>query len=42
MASRYPQRKEQVIRGTGNVFADLGFADGAERQAKPSSVWPML
>lgn len=34
MASRHPQRKERVIRGTGNVFADLGFADGAERQAK--------
>ncbi len=34
MASRYPQRKERVIRGTGNVFAELGFADGAEHQAK--------
>jgi len=34
MASRHPQRKERVIRGSGNVFADLGFADGAERQAK--------
>ena len=34
MASRHPQRKERVIRGSGNVFADLGFADGAERQAQ--------
>ena len=23
-----------VTRGTGNVFADLGFPDAAERQAK--------
>lgn len=34
MASRYPQRKERVTRGTGNVFADFGFPDAAERQAK--------
>ena len=26
--------KEPVTRGTGNVFADLGFPDAAERQAK--------
>ena len=29
-----PERDESVTRGTGNVFADLGFADAAERQAK--------
>jgi predicted XRE-type DNA-binding protein len=34
MASRNPARTERVIRGSGNVFADLGFGDGAERQAK--------
>lgn len=34
MASRHSERRERVTRGSGNVFADLGFADGAERQAK--------
>lgn len=34
MASRSTERREQVTRGTGNVFADLGFPDAAERQAK--------
>lgn len=34
MASRNAERKESITRGTGNVFADLGFADAAERQAK--------
>ena len=34
MAGRNPERRERVIRGSGNVFADLGFTDGAERQAK--------
>lgn len=34
MASRNGERREPVIRGTGNVFADLGFPDAAERQAK--------
>ena len=34
MASRSGERKESVTRGTGNVFADLGFPDAAERQAK--------
>ena len=24
----------KVVRGTGNVFADLGFADAEERQTK--------
>jgi predicted XRE-type DNA-binding protein len=28
------KRKSTVTHGSGNVFADLGFADAAERQAK--------
>ena len=34
MASRNAERREPISRGTGNVFADLGFPDAAERQAK--------
>lgn len=34
MASRSADENEQVTRGSGNVFADLGFPDAAERQAK--------
>ena len=34
MASRNAKRQDQVIRGTGNVFADLGYSDATERQAK--------
>jgi len=34
MASRNAERKDAITRGTRNVFADLGFADAAERQAK--------
>ena len=34
MASRNANREDEVIRGTGNVFADLGYSDAAERQAK--------
>lgn len=34
MGSRSAERREPVIRGTGNVFADLGFPKAAERQAK--------
>jgi len=34
MASKGAERKEPVTRGTGNVFADLGFPDAAERQAR--------
>ena len=34
MASRNAERREPITRGTGNVFADLGFPDAAERQAK--------
>lgn len=33
MASRKAER-EPVTRGTANVFADLGFPDAVERQAK--------
>jgi predicted XRE-type DNA-binding protein len=34
MTSRTAERRERVTRGTRNVFADLGFPDAAERQAK--------
>ena len=34
MAGKNAERREPVTRGTGNVFADLGFPDAAERQAK--------
>ena len=34
MANRRAEGKEPVTRGTGNVFADLGFPDAAERQAR--------
>ena len=34
MASRNAESAEAVTRGTGNVFADLGFPDAAERHAK--------
>jgi predicted XRE-type DNA-binding protein len=34
MANRSDERREAVTRGTGNLFADLGFPDAAERQAK--------
>jgi predicted XRE-type DNA-binding protein len=34
MASRSAEHPEPITRGTGNVFADLGFPDAAERQAK--------
>ncbi len=34
MASRNADRDAEVIRGTGNVFADLDYPDAAERQAK--------
>jgi len=34
MGSRSAQRREPVTRGTGNVFADLGFTDAAERHAR--------
>jgi len=34
MAGRTAERRERVSRGTGNVFADLGFPDAVKRQAK--------
>lgn len=34
MKSRSAERRERITRGTRNVFADLGFPDAAERQAK--------
>jgi predicted XRE-type DNA-binding protein len=34
MATRSAEPREAITRGTGNVFADLGFPDAAERQAK--------
>lgn len=34
MAKRSAEQNEAITRGTGNVFADLGFPDAAERQAK--------
>jgi predicted XRE-type DNA-binding protein len=38
MASRSAERineaEDAITRGTGNVFADLGYADAAERQTK--------
>jgi predicted XRE-type DNA-binding protein len=33
MAAR-SSRRNNITRGTGNVFADLGYPDAAERQAK--------
>jgi predicted XRE-type DNA-binding protein len=34
MASRNVEWTEPVTRGTGNVFADVGFPDAGERQAR--------
>ncbi|MEO8683113.1 MAG: helix-turn-helix transcriptional regulator, partial [Vicinamibacterales bacterium] len=34
MANRSTERTEPITRGTSNVFADLGFPDAVERQAK--------
>ena len=34
MARPNAERSKRVTRGTRNVFADLGFPDAAERQAK--------
>ena len=36
MAKRSAKKtsKESIIRGTGNVFADLGYVDAGERQTK--------
>jgi predicted XRE-type DNA-binding protein len=34
MAKRKAESRGRITRGTANVFADLGFPDAAERQAK--------
>lgn len=34
MTRQHSARRLRVTRGTGNVFADLGYLDAAERQAK--------
>jgi predicted XRE-type DNA-binding protein len=34
MARRKSEGKQIIIAGSGNVFADLGFADAEERQTK--------
>ena len=34
MAGRRSKPQEPIVRGSENVFADLGFPDAAERQAK--------
>lgn len=34
MASRNADRNTAIVRGSQNVFADLGYPDVAERQAK--------
>ena len=41
MTSRSTKRRESVTRGTGNVFADLGFTDAAERQARLRLVYAL-
>jgi predicted XRE-type DNA-binding protein len=34
MASRRAKKPGEITRGTGNVFADLGYPDAEERQTK--------
>ncbi len=34
MAARRSIDQDTIVRGTGNVFADLGYPDAAERQTK--------
>jgi predicted XRE-type DNA-binding protein len=34
MANRSADRDDEITRGTGNVFADLGYPDSTERQAR--------
>ena len=34
MANRKNSRSEQITRGSRNLFADLGYPDAVERQAK--------
>jgi predicted XRE-type DNA-binding protein len=34
MAKASGERSKKIVRSSGNVFADLGFADAGERQTK--------
>jgi predicted XRE-type DNA-binding protein len=34
MANRNADRDDEIIRGTSNVFADLGYPDSTEREAR--------
>jgi len=34
MKTPSPERSREIIRSSGNIFADLGFADAGERQTK--------
>jgi predicted XRE-type DNA-binding protein len=34
MAKQNAKHSESIVRSSGNVFADLGFADAGERQTK--------
>lgn len=34
MANRSDETNAEIVRGTGNVFADLGYPDAVERQTK--------
>lgn len=34
LRGRKPERVHAIIRGTGNVLADLAYPDASERQAK--------
>jgi predicted XRE-type DNA-binding protein len=34
MAKTTAKRSEKIVRSSGNIFADLGFADAGERQTK--------
>jgi predicted XRE-type DNA-binding protein len=34
VAAEARRQRNRIVRGTGNVFADLGFPDAAERRAK--------
>jgi predicted XRE-type DNA-binding protein len=41
MARRKTDRAERVTHGTANVFADLGYVDAEERQAKLRLVYAL-
>ena len=41
MARRNVEPREAIIRGTENVFADLGFPDAAKRQARLRLVYAL-